>query len=575
MREQHSDAMSEASNSLVSLASEYWQQRMANEPLFATSLGDRRFDDKLPDITRRGRERIGKEYQSILDRTLKIPEEKLVLGEKVTKAALLVDFRSQLDYLSCRLEEWTVDPLEGPQVEFFNIESYQPVRTPIEGSAMVARWRAMGQYLHDHMNNLRQGLRDNRVAVGICVEKAIDEIKDLLAKPDTEWSLLRPLSVRHDDWSEKERGDFQYGLTKAVRDFVRPAFELYLQFLRTEALPRARSQELPGIGHVPKGAECYTRLIRLHTSLELSPAELHETGLREVSRINSEMQTLGKKVLGTSSLKDTLTSLRTDPSLYFATRDQVEEKARAALARSKSVIPKWFGRLPKADCVVVRVGDHEEKHSTTAYYRQPAADSSRPGEYYVNTYAPETRPRYEAEVLAYHESIPGHHLQIAIAQELEGIPDFRKYSGVTAFIEGWGLYAERLADEMGLYSSDLDRIGVLSFDAWRACRLVVDTGMHAKNWTRSQAIAFMLENTALAENNIVNEIDRYITWPGQAVAYKVGQLEILRLREEAKHRLGHHFDIRDFHDLLLNNGAIPLEVLREVMDRYVTDRVAA
>jgi uncharacterized protein (DUF885 family) len=221
------------------------------------------------------------------------------------------------------------------------------------------------------------------------------------------------------------------------------------------------------------------------------------------------------------------------------------------------------------------MGDHEEKHSTTAYYRQPAADSSRPGEYYINTYAPETRPRYEAEVLAYHESIPGHHLQIAIAQELEGIPDFRKYSGVTAFIEGWGLYAERLADEMGLYSSDLDRIGVLSFDAWRVCRLVVDTGMHAMNWTRSQAIAFMLENTALAENNIVNEVDRYITWPAQAVAYKVGQLEILRLREEAKHRLGHLFDIRDFHDSLLSNGAIPLEVLRQVMDRYITDRVAA
>jgi uncharacterized protein (DUF885 family) len=547
---------------------------MANEPLFATSLGDRRFDDKLPDITPASRERIVKEYQSILYGTLKIHEEKLAPGEKVTKAALLVDLRSQLDYLSCRLEEWTVDPLDGPQVKFFNIESYQPVRTPTEGSAMVARWRAMGQYLHDHMNNLRQGLRDNRVAVGICVEKAIDEIKDLLANPDTEWSLLRPLGIRHDEWSEKERSDFQYGLTEAVRDFVRPAFALYLQFLQTEVLLRARPQELPGIGHLPNGAECYMRLIRLHTSLELSPDELHEIGRREVGRINSEMQTLGKKVLGTSSLKDTLTRLRTDPSLYFATRDQVEEKARSALARSKSAIPKWFGRLPKADCVVVRMGNHEEKHSTIAYYRQPAADSSRPGEYYINTYAPETRPRYEAEALAYHESIPGHHLQIAIAQELEGIPDFRKYGGVTAFIEGWGLYAERLSNEMDLYSSDLDRIGVLSFDAWRACRLVVDTGMHAKNWTRSQAIAFMFENTALAENNIANEVDRYITWPAQALAYKVGQLEILRLREEVKHRLGHHFDIRDFHDALLSNGAIPLEVLRQVMDRYITDRLA-
>lgn len=244
----------------------------------------------------------------------------MVLGEKLTRAALLVDLRSRIEYLSCRLEEWTVDPLDGPQVAFFNIESYQPVRTPMEGFAMAARWRAMEPYLHDYMNNLREGLRDNRTAVGVCVEKAIDETKDLLAKPDTEWSLLRPLTIPHHDWSEKERGDFQYDLTKAVRDSVRPAFELYLQFLRTEVLPRARSQDLPGIGHLPKGSECYKRLIRFFTSLELSPDELHETGLRELSRINSEMQALGKKVLGTSSLKETLTHLRTDPSLYFHTR---------------------------------------------------------------------------------------------------------------------------------------------------------------------------------------------------------------------------------------------------------------
>jgi uncharacterized protein (DUF885 family) len=199
---------------------------------------------------------------------------------------------------------------------------------------------------------------------------------------------------------------------------------------------------------------------------------------------------------------------------------------------------------------------------------QPAADGSRPGRYYINTSAPETRPRYEAEVLAYHESIPGHHLQLTIAQELEGIPEFRKYSGVTAFVEGWGLYAERLSDGMGLYSSDLDRLGVLSFDSWRACRLVVDTGMHAMGWTRSQAIDFMVENSALAKNNIVNEVDRYIAWPGQALAYKTGQLEMIRLRQEAKARLGVRFDIRKFHDALLGSGAVPLEALRMIIHDY-------
>jgi Uncharacterized protein conserved in bacteria len=215
------------------------------------------------------------------------------------------------------------------------------------------------------------------------------------------------------------------------------------------------------------------------------------------------------------------------------------------------------------------MGEHEEKHSTIAYYRQPAADGSRPGRYYINTYAPKTRPRYEAESLAYHESIPGHHLQIGIAQELKDLPEFRKHLGVTAFVEGWALYTERLSDEMGLYSGDLDRIGMLSYDAWRACRLVVDTGMHAKGWTRQQAVDFMTQNTALAANNIENEVDRYITWPGQALAYKTGQLEILRLREEAKRKLGANFDIRAFHDAVLNNGAVPLEMLRQAVAAYV------
>jgi len=239
------------------------------------------------------------------------------------------------------------------------------------------------------------------------------------------------------------------------------------------------------------------------------------------------------------------------------------------LARARAAIPKWFGNLPKTECEVVRMQEHEEKHSTIAYYLQPAADGSRPGRYYINTSDPKTRPVYEAEALAYHESIPGHHLQIAIAQELEGVPEFRRHSGVTAFVEGWGLYSERLADEMGLYSSDLDRLGMLSYDSWRACRLVVDTGMHAKGWTRAQAISFMLENSALAENNIVNEVDRYICWPGQALAYKTGQLEILSLRQQAQRRLGKRFSIKEFHDALLKNGAVPLQTLRNIMEEYV------
>jgi uncharacterized protein (DUF885 family) len=281
------------------------------------------------------------------------------------------------------------------------------------------------------------------------------------------------------------------------------------------------------------------------------------------------MEALAGRTIGSRSRAGAIARLRGDPALHFATREEVHAKAEEALGRAAAAIPAWFGRLPRAACVVVDMPAHEEEHTTIAYYRHPADDGTRPGQYYLNTSHPETRPRYEAEVLAYHESIPGHHLQIAIAQELEGLPAFRRHLGPNAFLEGWGLYTERLADEMGLYTGDLDRIGVLSFDAWRASRLVVDTGMHAMGWTRRAAIDYMLEHTALAANNIVNEVDRYIALPGQALAYKTGQLELLRLRAEARERLGAAFDIRAFHDTVLENGAIALPALREAVGAWM------
>ncbi|MGP8057434.1 MAG: DUF885 domain-containing protein [Nitrososphaerales archaeon] len=562
-------SQTEPGESLSTLAKEYWEARLAEEPILATSIGDRRYDDMLRDITPEGRLEVQKQYESMLQRCRSISADALSDADRLTLTALLVDARAQLDYLSCGLDDWTVDPLDGPQVQFLNIESFQPVRSVEEGLAMVDRWRSMGQFLDDHMANLRRGSGEGKVAVGALVQKVIEETEDLLAKHNEEWAFVRPAAVAREDWSTADHIRFKSGVTAAAQKSIRPAFARYLEFLNSEIMPRARPQDRPGMLHVPGGLEAYSRLIRVHTSLDLTTDELHQTGLKEVARINGEMVELGEKVFGTRDRMQVLQRLRTDPALYFSSRDEVAAKAEAALSKAKAAIPKWFGRLPKADCEVVRMEEHEEKHSTIAYYRQPAADGSRPGRYYINTSAPETRPRYEAEALAYHESIPGHHLQLAIAQELEGIPEFRKHSGVTAFVEGWGLYSERLSDEMGLYSSDLDRIGVLSFDSWRACRLVVDTGMHAMGWTRSQAIDFMLENSALAKNNIVNEVDRYIAWPGQALAYKTGQLEMTRLRQDATARLGGRFDVRKFHDALLCNGALPLEALRQVIHDHV------
>ena len=551
---------------LGALEEEYWNACLADRPLEATILGYREFDDRLPDVTPEGRRRWDMQLESFVSRAEAMRGKPMGREEALNLELLLGAGRRQLEYSLCRLGEWEVDPLQGPQVDFMNAESYQPVRTAAEGRAMVKRWKGMGKFLDDQKSNLERSASSGRVAVRACVEKVIDEVQDLVARPDSEWPLLRPLSVKHADWSDSERDEFTRGLAEAVSASVRPAFERYLESLKSEILPRARPQERPGVMHVPGGPEAYARLIRVHTSLDLSAEQIHQIGLDSVARVNAEMQVLGDKVLGTRDKKEILRKLRTDRSFYFDDSDEVEAKAESSLAKAKAAIPRWFGRLPKTDCKVVVMGEHEAKHSTIAYYRQPAADGSRPGSYYINTTSPETRPRYEAEALAYHESIPGHHLQIAIAQELQGMPDFRRHNSVTAFIEGWGLYSERLADEMGLYSSDLDRIGMLSYDSWRACRLVVDTGMHAKGWTRAQAIDFMMKNTALAENNIVNEVDRYITWPGQALAYKMGQLEILRLRYSARERMGKKFDVMRFHDVLLGSGPVPLGVLGKLVE---------
>lgn len=558
-----------ASVDLAALAEEYWEGFLAAHPVSATALGDRRYDRLLDDISPAGREHERGQLVGVRRRAEEIPEEGLPAQERLTRASLITEVEGRLAQLEAGLEEWTVDPLGGPQAALFNIEAFQPVRTVEQGDAMVGRWRAMGPYLEQHATNVERGLAAGKVAVREGVEKVISAMRAVLATPEESWALLNPLEADHADWPSGRQEAFRHALTDAVRSVVRPAYERYAELLERRVLPAARPQERPGIMHVAGGRESYARLIRVYTSLPLSADEIHETGVREVGRIDDEMRRLGGKVLGVDDLDEIRRRLRTDPALHFTTRDEVEAKAASALARAKAAIPGWFGRLPRADCVVARIGEHEEQHTTIAYYRRPAADGSMPGRYYINTYAPETRPQYEAAALAYHESIPGHHLQIAIASELTGLPAFRRHTGVTAYIEGWALYTERLSDEMGLYSSDLDRMGVLSFDAWRACRLVVDTGMHAKGWSRREAIEYMLAHTALAENNIVNEVDRYIAWPGQALAYKMGQLEIQRLRAEAERRLGGRFDIKGFHDAVLENGALALEPLRRVVEEWV------
>ena len=565
---------SESATPLGQLAAEYWNERLRADPIEATLLGDHRWGDQLPDPSPAANQAEIARLEGLRTRAAALvidphANAPQASADRVTHAALLGEIDNEIAGRRCALADWSIDPRDGPHVTFQNLAQLTPVATVADGAAVLARWQKMGPYLDVRSATLRTAAAQGRIATRGTVQRVMQQLDELLGQPTHSWVLLAPALAERPSWSAAERDHFARGLTDAVETVIKPALQRYRALIEQEILPRARDDQHVGLDQIPDGAACYARLVRVHTSLELSPDEIHRIGLQEIAGIRAEMIELGARLFASRDLGAIQARLRSDPALYFSTRAEVEAKAREALLRAEAAMPTWFGRLPRTPCQVVRVEGYEEKDTTIAYYRQPAIDGSRPGRYYINTYAPETRPRYEAEALAFHESVPGHHTQIALAMEATGIPEFRRHLGVTAYVEGWALYTERLADEMGLYSADLDRMGMLSFDAWRASRLVVDTGLHAKGWSRQQAIAYMLENTALAANNIENEVDRYIGWPGQALAYKLGQREMFALRARAKERLGARFDVRAFHDQILRHGAVSLAVLRGEIERWL------
>ncbi|MCK6549950.1 DUF885 domain-containing protein [Myxococcota bacterium] len=560
---------------LRELLAKQWEESLRRDPIGATALGDRRFDAELPDLSAEARTELELLRHGWLEEARGIDPKTLTPSEQVTLGLFVEALEGALADGVCRFDEWIVSSSSNPLSAASWLSEIHTVRTVDDGRNLVARYRKAPVLVDQMIANLRSGAADGLVASAESVRRVVSMFETELAKPVETWSLLAAARAPLDGWSSSDRDAFRADLRAAVEGVLKPALERYLAFVKAELVPKARGDDAVGIGALPSGAECYAAQIRSHTTLPLSAAELHETGKKELERINAEMRVLGKKLFGTDDLAAILAKLRTDPALYFDTPEQVEETAKRALAAARAKIPQYFGVLPKADCVVTRIPDYEAPYTTIAYYRQPVPDGSRPGQYFINVSEPKTRPRYEAEALAFHESIPGHHLQIAIAQELPELPAFRRHLHMTAFVEGWALYTETLAIEMGLYSGDLDRMGKLSFEAWRASRLVVDTGLHAMGWSRKAAIDFMLAHTALAPNNISNEVDRYIGWPGQALAYKTGELELKKLRTDAEATLGARFDVKKFHDAVLGQGAVSLELLRRQVGAWVEATKAA
>lgn len=556
---------------LRKLISEQWNGRMERYPEWATSLGDHRFDERIFDPSEGARRAWLAREQEWATRLSLLPDAMLSDDDRVTRDLLLGSLRADLATSVCRLHEWSLSARTHALVDVNQLAEDTVVDRPAAGRALVARYRALPASIDLQIENLRAGLRAGRVANADSLRLVVQMLDDELAAPVDGVPMLAPIgrAATADGWTDDERTAFATDLRAAVNDGIRPALGRYRDVIRDELLPQARTGDRIGMVGLPDGLGCYEALIRESTTLHRTADEIHAIGLDALAKVHAEFRALGADALGTSDLPTIFARLRADPALHFETAAQVQTKAEEALRRAEREVPKWFGRLPLAPCVVEPIPDYLAPYTYVAYYQQARPDGTKPGVYFINTSAPETRPRFEAEVLAFHESVPGHHFQIAIAQELGELPAFRRYDGATAYVEGWALYVERLADEMGLYTSEVDRLGMLSFDAWRASRLVVDTGIHAKGWTRDQAVQFMLDNTPLAENNVRNEVDRYVTWPGQALAYKIGQLEILALRAEAERALGDRFDIREYHEVVLGGGAVTLPILRERIEGWI------
>ncbi len=556
---------------LAQLLDESWDATMAASPTWATQLGDPRFDDRLDDNSPRQRQRWKKASEAWLARAERLN------GLDVTDALHRDVFVRQLrDGLAaseaCDFSVWSLSARANALVFVADLGREQPLANRRDVDAFVSRFRAAPNYVMVDVANLRTGLRDGKVANRASVQKVLDMVEAELAAPPETQALLAVTRQPHAALAAADRQALVREMGVIVRGPLRTALLEYRGFLRDELLPVARGAGKEGVSFVPNGAACYAARAQQETSTARTPQDLHATGLAELERIHAEMVRLGEGTLGTKTLPDLLERLRSDPALHFKTREEVERTAADALARAKAAMPRAFGRLPLAECKVQAIPDHEAPYTTIAYYWPAATDQSTPGIYFVNSYQPETRTRFDAEVLAWHEAIPGHHLQIALANEAGGLPAFRRYASFTVFVEGWALYSERLAEELGLYSDDLQRIGMLGFDTWRAARLVVDTGIHEQGWSREEAEAFLLDNTPLAKNNIVNEVDRYITWPGQALGYKTGQLELLRIRKETEAALGARFDLRGFHDVVLGGGALPIDLVEARVKAWAAGR---
>ena len=545
---------------------DYWQDRLAHSPEFASTLGDKRYNDRISDYSVKAYNEGLARAQVFLRRLADIDVAGLTDQEKISRDLLLRRLTEVQEAAEFKEWEMPVNQRGGIYTTYPELVAQLSFTTVKDYDDWIARLHAIPHAFEQVTTNMSIGLEDHRMPPKFLLEKALAQVKIMAAQKPEDSPLAIPLKKFPASIKPPEQERIKEETLDAIGKEVLPAYLRFSRFLEVTYVPAGRTD--PGISALSDGAKYYQFLIRRTTTTDLTAEQIHQIGLDEVKRDEAEMLTIAQK-LGFADLPSFKASLKTNPKLHPASADALLAAVNGYLTPMQARLPQLFGTLPKAKFEVLPVPDYMEKSAAPAYYESGAPDGSRPGRLRINTYNATDRNLYQVEDLTYHEGLPGHHLQISIAQELQGLPTFRKYSGYTAFAEGWGLYAERLGKDVGFYQDPYSDYGRLEGDIWRAIRLVVDTGVHSQHWTREQMVQYFHDHSNIDDTSIDSEVDRYIAWPSQALAYKIGQLKILEVRDRAKKALGDKFDLRAFHDQVLDSGALPLDVLSDRIDTWI------
>ena len=555
-----------AQGALYGLFEEAWELDMQDNPVWASMLGDRRFNRAWGELSAASFERRRMANAAILKRLDSIDQESLSPQDQINFLLFDQAYESRMAEAEHPTHLMPISQRGGIQT-LDEIGDRLRLETVQDFDDWLARLAQIDQLMQQTIALMKEGMASGYVPPKITMSRVPGQIAKQLVSTAEESLFFKPFEILPNSIAPAQQARLQSEARSIITETVIPAYQTLEKFFNEEYLPACRDSI--GASDLPNGAAFYEYRVRRYTTTDMTPEEVHQVGLTEVQRIRNEMMAVKAAVGFEGSLDAFFNFLRTDPQFYF---EDPEDLLRAYEAQAKRIDPelvRLFTKLPRMPYGIKVIPEAVAPDTTTAYYTRPAADGSRAGYYWVNLYNPASRPKFEIPVLTVHEAMPGHHLQIALQQELESLPNFRRYSGFTVFTEGWGLYSERLGYDIGLYQDPYDQFGQLSYDMWRAVRLVVDTGMHYKGWSRDEAIAYFERNAPRKKLDIINEIDRYISWPGQALAYKIGQLKMLALRDKASSQLGDRFDLKRFHDRMLSQGAIPLSLLEITMDQWI------